>query len=215
MKTKIIRADARAARERALQLLRAGELIALPTDTVYGIAADGLNAVAIEKIFVAKGRPSDKAIPLLLGDARDVETLVIAAPPLAHALMEKFWPGSLTIVLHAREIIPSVLRAKGDTVALRVPAHPLVRELARELGHPLAATSANLSGGPNPTSAGEVEAQLGGRIPLILDGGSTSSNLASTVIDLTTDPPRVLRVGALSLAEIEKVLGIKLSNDAA
>jgi L-threonylcarbamoyladenylate synthase len=210
MKTEVIAVDAPHAREHALELLQRGEVLALPTDTVYGVAADGFNADAIEKLFKAKLRPRDKAIPLLLADADDVEKVALEISDTARILAAKFWPGALTLVVRARENVPPILRAEGDTVAVRVPDYALVRDLARELGHPLAATSANLSGGANPMTAREAQAQLDGRILLILDGGATRGELASTVLDCTVTPPRVLRAGALSVGKIEDGLGIKL-----
>lgn len=212
MHTRVLAADDPAARAEALDLLRRGEVIALPTDTVYGVAADGFNADAIEKLYLVKDRPAQKAIPLLLGSAEEMELVAREIPSSARQLADAFFPGGLTLVLPALQAVPTILRAEGDTVAVRVPDHELVRHLAGALGRPLAATSANLSGGANPMTAEEVLAQLGGRLPLILDGGSTPGAVPSTVLDCTVDPPRVIREGALPVERVEQVLGRRLND---
>lgn len=211
MQTRVLPANETNAQAEALDLLRRGEVIALPTDTVYGIAADSLQADAIEKLFVIKERPALKAIMLLVGAPDDLERVATNVPESARRLGEAFWPGGLTLVVPAKPDLPANLTAETATIGVRLPNAPLVWELVRQLGRPLAATSANLSGGGNPTTAQEVLAQLGGRFPLILDGGATFGALASTVLDCTTDPPRVLRAGALPIQEIENVLGRKLA----
>lgn len=196
----------------ALELLRRGEVIALPTDTVYGIATDGFNADAIEKLFIAKDRPSHKAIMLLLGDYSDLEKIATFISPSAQRLAEHFWPGGLTLVVNARAELPANLRADTNTIGARLPASDLVRELVRGLGRPLAATSANRSGGANPRTAQDVLNDLDGKIAMILDGGATPGKLASTVLDCTIEPPRVLRVGAIGVNEIEDILGVTLAS---
>ncbi len=211
MQTEILPVDRERALERAIELLRQGQVIALPTDTVYGVAADGLNPAAIERLYVVKERPRDKAIPLLLASAGDLAQVAAQVHEAARILAAKFWPGALTLVVHAQAIVPSVLRAERDSVAVRVPDHPIPRELARVLGRPLAATSANISGGRDPSTAQEVEAQLGGRLALILDGGRVGGGVPSTVVDVSITPPRVLRQGALAIEEIERALGEKLT----
>jgi L-threonylcarbamoyladenylate synthase len=213
MKTEIVKAQAATAYDQAMERLRRGEVIAIPTDTVYGVATDGFNPDAIDKLFAAKERPRDKPIPLLLADASDLRQVALHIPRGALVLAGRFWPGGLTLVVCACEHVPPILRAGGDSVAVRVPNYPVPRDLARILGRPLAATSANISGGPNPSTAQEVEQQLGGRIGLILDGGTVGAGLPSTVIDLTVTPPRVLRAGALPLVDIEAVLGQGISAD--
>jgi L-threonylcarbamoyladenylate synthase len=191
----------------AVQLLRAGQVIAFPTDTVYGVGADGFNERAIEQLFVVKERERGKAIPYLLADTADLAKVVREMPRAAQILAEKFWPGGLTLVVPASPRVPKILIAGGDTVAVRVPNHPTTRALIATLGVPLAATSANISGGPDPANAQEVLAQLNGRIPLVLDGGATRGNVPSTVVDVTSDPPKVLRVGVIAVEEIERVIG--------
>ncbi|HZQ09329.1 MAG TPA: L-threonylcarbamoyladenylate synthase [Anaerolineae bacterium] len=210
--TEILPANNPTAIQRALELVRRGEVIALPTDTVYGIATDGLNAAAVEKLFIAKDRPTSKAIMLLLGDIEDLNQVAANIPPTARRLVERFWPGGLTLVVHARPELPANLRAETDTIGVRLPNSNLVREFIRSLGRPLAATSANLSGGENPRTAQDVLNSLGGRIALILDGGATPGNIPSTVVDCTKDPPRVLRAGAISIEDIARALHIRLED---
>lgn len=211
METRVVAASEPGAIETALELLRSGQVVGIPTDTVYGIAADGWNAEAVERLFVAKDRPSSKAIMLLLGDEADVDRAARELPPRARMLAARYWPGGLTLVVKARPELPANLRADTDTIGVRLPDAPVVRELVRQLGRPLAATSANRSGGVNPRTVQDVLNDLAGRIPLVLDGGATPGKVASTVLDCTVDPPRVLREGAISVADIEQALGVRLS----
>ncbi len=211
MRAELLVADQESALVRALALLAQGEVIAIPTDTVYGVAADGLNPMAIGRLYAAKDRPRDKAIPLLLASPEDLGQVAAHLPTGAHLLARRFWPGALTLVVQARSHIPAILRAEGDSVAVRVPDHPTPRELARRLGRPLAATSANISGRSDPSTPQEVLEQLGDRIPLILDGGRVGGGVPSTVIDFSVEPPRVLRVGALPVSELEMTLGMELA----
>ena len=205
MQTKVIPMDP-AALETALQLLRAGQAIAFPTDTVYGLGANGLNTEAIEILYVAKERPPNKAIPLLLADAMQADEVVADWDEPLQRIAREFWPGALTLVVRAKEIVPRVLRADGETVAVRVPNQPWLRALIRRFGHPLAATSANLSGAPDPFSAQEVFAQLDGRIPLIVDGGRTNASRASTIVSISGAEVTILRQGEITRANIESVL---------
>lgn len=207
MKTQILPATDTQGFAHAVRLLRAGKVIAFPTDTVYGIGADGFNERAIERLFVVKDRERGKAIPYLLASGDDLKLVARDIPRAARLLAEKFFPGGLTLVVPASARVPKILIAGGDTIAVRVPNHPVTRALIDSLGAPLAATSANISGGANPANAPEVLAQLNGRIPFILDGGATHGNIPSTVVDATTEIPKVLRVGVISIEEIEKVVG--------
>ncbi len=207
MKTQLLPATDTQVFAHAVRLLRAGKVIAFPTDTVYGIGADGFNERAIEQLFVVKERERGKAIPYLLADAKDLAKVAREIPRAAHLLAQKFWPGGLTLVVPAGARVPKILIAGGDTIAVRVPNHPTTRALVDSLGAPLAATSANISGGENPANAQDVFAQLNGRLPLILDGGATRGNISSTVVNVTCDPPKVLRVGVISVEEIERVVG--------
>ncbi|MBI5305087.1 MAG: threonylcarbamoyl-AMP synthase [Chloroflexi bacterium] len=207
MKTSILPVTDTEAFAHAVRLLRAGKVIAFPTDTVYGVGASGFNERAIEQLYIAKNRERDKAIPCLLAHARELELVARLVPDAARVLAAKFWPGALTLVVPASSRVPKILIAGGESIAVRVPNHRVTRTLIESLNAPLAATSANLSGGSDPATAAEVLAQLNGRVPVILDGGPTRGNVPSTVVDVTTDPPRILRVGVISVEEIERVLG--------
>lgn len=193
--------------EEAAGILRAGGLVVIPTDTVYGVAGNAYLPEAVERIYHVKERPKDKAIPLLLADSEQVQEVASDIPPEACRLMEAFWPGGLTIILPKSPRLPDVVSAGGATVALRTPDHPFVLALIRALGAPLAVTSANVSGHPPATTANEAVDELRGRVALIVDGGMCSGGVPSTVLDLTVSPPRVLREGAVSLGEIWRVLG--------
>lgn len=189
----------------ALSFLRAGHVIAVPTDTVYGVAADGLHPDAIQRLYEVKGRPANRPIPLLLADIADVWHVIRSFPAGAHRLARAFWPGPLTLVLPARPELPPVLLAGGTTVGVRIPDHDWLRELIRRLGRPLAATSANLSDHPPALTAQDVLKQLGGRIPLVIDDGPARGGQASTVVDCTGEAPRILRHGPLKEEEIARV----------
>ncbi len=207
MKTQTLPASDTQALAHAVRLLRAGKVIAFPTDTVYGVGANGFDERAVEQIYVAKNRPRDKALPLLLAKPGDLSLVAREISDTARLLAQAFWPGALTLVVPASPRVPRIVTAGGDSVAVRVPNHPTTRALIDAFGAPLAATSANISGARDPQTAPEVFTQLGGRIPLILDGGATRGNVPSTVVDVTVSPPRVVRVGAVSVREIELVLG--------
>ena len=187
---------------RAVEALRRGEVIAFPTDTVYGVGAHAFLPDAVARLYAVKERPAHLPIPLLLPEAAAMERVCAAIPPLAWRLAERFWPGGLSLVLPRAPIVPDVVTAGGETVAVRVPDHALVRALCRRLGAPLAATSANRHGQPAPVTAEETAAQLGGRIPLLLDGGPCPGGTASTVLDLTVSPPRILRPGPVTAEQI-------------
>jgi L-threonylcarbamoyladenylate synthase len=195
-----------AALVRAAAVLRRGDLVAFPTETVYGLGANALDAAAVAKIFVAKGRPAADplivhlAIPAQLGDvARQI-------PPLAHELAAAFWPGPLTLVLRRQPAVPTNVTAGRDTVAVRVPAHPVALALLAAAGVPIAAPSANLFTYPSPTQAAHVLEDLGGRIDMILDGGPTTIGIESTVLDLTQEPPALLRPGGVPLEALRHYL---------
>ena len=192
---------------RAAAVLREGGLVAFPTETVYGLGADALNAEAVRKIFKAKGRPQHNPLIVHAPDAAFARTLTSIWPEDAARLAECFWPGPLTLVLPRAAHIPTEVTAGGATVAVRVPAHPVALALLKGCRLPLAAPSANLSGQLSPTQAGHVLAGLRGKIDLLLDAGPTSGGLESTVVDLTTRPVRLLRPGLVTMAELEGVLG--------
>jgi L-threonylcarbamoyladenylate synthase len=191
---------------RAATLLRAGELVAFPTDTVYGVGAIAWDREAVGKLYIAKLRALAKAIPILLADPGDLDQVAREVSPTARRLAERFWPGPLTIVVYRSPQVPDEVTSGGDSVAVRVPDHSLARALIRAAGAPLATTSANLSGGPSPVTAHEVSAQLAGRVAMILDGGCCPGGVASTVVDLTGSSPLVLRAGPISLEEILEVV---------
>lgn len=196
--TTILSADDPQALAQAVSILRSGGLVCFPTDTVYGVAAHAYLPEAVERLYVVKERGRDKAIPLLLGQSGDVQQVARSVPALAQRLMERFWPGGLTIVLWAQTHVPAIVTAGTGSVAVRLPDHVTPRFLATTLGAPLAATSANLSGQPSPRTAAQVEAYLGGRVDLILDGGACPGGVDSTVVDLTRQPPHIARVGAIA-----------------
>ncbi len=210
IRTQILPASDTEAFAHAARLLRAGKVVAFPTDTVYGIGAHGMNERAIAQLFLVKNRGRDKAIPYLLSDAADLELVAREVSAAGHLLADHFWPGPLTLVVAASDRVPKILVSGGDSVAVRVPNHLLVRSLIDTLRAPLAATSANLSGGRDPAEARQVWVQLNGRIPLILDGGPTRGNIPSTVVDVTGPSPVVRRVGVISVDQLEQVLKCKL-----
>ena len=195
---------------RAANCLRASELVAYPTETFYGLGADPRNPEAVERIFAAKGRPERMALPLIAGNRAAVDLSVAEFPETAERLAAAFWPGALTLVLPASPGLPPRVLGGGRTVGIRMSPHPVAAALATVLGGPIVATSANRSGQSAPITALEVEQALGGDLALILDAGPTRGGLASTVLDLTTDSPRLVRSGAVSLAAIERVLGRRI-----
>jgi L-threonylcarbamoyladenylate synthase len=191
---------------RATSLLRAGELVAFPTDTVYGVGAIVWHAAAVRKLYLAKLRPADKAIPVLLADPADLALVARNVPAGVLRLAEAFWPGPLTLVVSKAAGIPAEVTVGGETLAVRVPAHDLARALIRAAGAPLATTSANLSGQPSPVTAQDVEAQLTGRIAMILDGGPCPGGVPSTIVDLSGPEPRLLRPGPVPMQQILSAL---------
>jgi L-threonylcarbamoyladenylate synthase len=211
MRTLVLRVDARRPDlgrvRRAAELIRVGGLVAFPTETVYGLGADALNAEAVLRVFVAKGRPLDNPPIVHVCCLRDVRRLVEGVSVEARLLMRRFWPGPLTLVFRRSGVVPDVTVAGLDTVAVRMPRHEVALALIRESGCPLSAPSANLSGRPSPTLAEHVLADLGGRIDAVLDAGATCVGVESTVLDLTVDPPEVLRPGGVSFEELKRCLG--------
>jgi len=192
---------------RAAARLRSGELVAFPTETVYGLGANALDAAAVAKIFAAKGRPSNNPLIVHIADVADATSLVSEWPATAQRLAEAFWPGPLTIVGKKSGAVPDLVTAGGATVAVRCPAHPIARELLRLAGVPIAAPSANRSGELSPTTAEHVHQSLGDRVGFILDGGPCPGGLESTVIDLSGTVPRLLRPGLIALPQLEAMIG--------
>lgn len=193
---------------RAVAVLRQGGLVAFPTDTVYGLGADGFNAGAVREVFRVKGRERTKPLILQVAEVEELGKVIKNPGEEAGRLMERFWPGGLTLLLEAQSVVPPEVTGGGRTLGVRIPACQVALSLLSAWGGPLTAPSANTSGCPSPRTAQEVEEQLGGRIDMILDGGSTKvTRQASTVLDMTQDPPRLLREGVISREEIEAALG--------
>ena len=207
MRTEILRADDQAVVLSAAKLLAAGNLVALPTETVYGLGADGLNPEAVAKIFQAKGRPQDNPLILHIADAQQLDALCHHIPEAAYKLADAFWPGPLTMVLPAKPIVPKCTTAGLPTVAVRCPDSAITRQIIRQAGVPIAAPSANLSGKPSTTTAEHVYHDHAGNIPLIVDGGPCRVGVESTIIDLTENPPRLLRPGGITPEQLTAVLG--------
>ena len=197
MKTEIIPA---AQIQQALAVLKNGGILAFPTDTVYGLGALAFDNAAIESIYIAKDRPIEKAIPILIGDLSDLDQVTVDIPNMALRFASRFWPGPLTCVVPKKQTLPLAVSATS-TVAVRIPNHPNALALLCAAG-PMAVTSANISGQPSPSTAEEVYSQLNGRIPLILDGGKAPGGIPSTLVNCTGGEPVILRAGPISLAEL-------------
>ena len=208
MKTELITmaAPARAA-ERAAAILRAGGLVGLPTETVYGLGADGLNEAAVRRIFEAKGRPQDNPLILHVPEAAWLDRYCLDIPAEARDLAARFWPGPLTMILKRREIVPDAVTCGLETVGVRCPDHPAALAVIRAAGVPVAAPSGNRSGRPSPTCAAHMLEDMDGRIDAIVDGGPCDVGVESTIIDLTAPVPRLLRPGGLPLEALREALG--------
>ncbi|MGH7994557.1 MAG: L-threonylcarbamoyladenylate synthase [Limisphaerales bacterium] len=196
-----------AAVTRAAELLRAGEVVALPTETVYGLAANAFEEKAVAKIFQIKGRPAHNPVIVHVDGVEMARRCVRGWPDPAEKLARAFWPGPLTLVLPRAQEIPDTVTAGGATVGVRWPSHPFIQAVIRRCGFPLAAPSANLSGRISPTNAEHVRKQLGGKVPLIVDGGQSQVGIESTVLDLSVGPPRVLRPGMIHVESLTAVCG--------
>lgn len=192
---------------RAVAALRAGELVAFPTETVYGLGADAANAEAVRRLFKLKGRPADHPVIVHIGDAAQLDDYASEVPPEARRLAERFWPGPLTLILERAAHVPDIVTGGQDTVGLRVPAHPVARTLLEAFGGGIAAPSANKFGRISPTTAAHVAADYGQHAPLILDGEAASVGIESTIVDLSGETPRLLRPGAITAAQLAEVLG--------
>ncbi|MFC1932350.1 L-threonylcarbamoyladenylate synthase [Chloroflexota bacterium] len=191
--------------EKGISILRQGGIVAFPTDTVYGLGASASIPQAIERVYEVKERPRNMALPLLLADVSQITEFAESVPPIAWLLIYNLLPGALTLVLPKSNSVSDIITAGGTTIAVRIPAHPVPVALAKGLGTPIIGTSANLSGRPSPLTADEVYSQLGDKIDLIIDGGRCPGDKESTVIDVTGENPVVLREGAISREEIERV----------
>ena len=207
MKTEIIGKDKLT---RAASLIASGELVAVPTETVYGLACSALNAEAVERVYEVKGRPEVKPLSLMIHKGAAVTRYCENVPRQARVLMDRFWPGPLTIVLRSKDIVPDIVRAGGDTVALRCPDHPMTQAMLKKAKLPFAAPSANPSGGKSPVTAQEVLDYFDGRITAVVDGGRCGLGRESTIIDMSSAPYRILRRGALPEEDIASALAEKL-----
>lgn len=191
----------------AAKILKSGGLVAVPTETVYGLAANALNESAVQKIFAAKGRPSDNPLIVHISEIDEIYNLVSEFPDKAQKLADAFWPGPLTMILKKSQVVPNVISGGLDSVAIRLPANSVARKIIKEAGCPLAAPSANLSGSPSPTKTTHVIADLFGKIDAIVDAGTCNVGVESTVISLCTDIPKILRPGAVTPEQLRNVLG--------
>lgn len=210
MKTKTIKIDKESFKKEdlleAARLIKAGGIVAFPTETVYGLGADGLNEESVKKIYLAKGRPSDNPLILHIGQVDQLYSLVEEVSDLALRCIKEFWPGPLTIIFKRSLLVPGIITAGGDSVAIRMPKSPIARELINLSKTPIAAPSANISGKPSPTNASHVSEDMFGKIDMIIDGGDTGIGLESTVLDLSVKRPIILRPGGISFEEIKKII---------
>lgn len=187
------------------KIIQKGGLVAFPTETVYGLGADGLNEEAVKKIYQAKGRPIDNPLILHISSMEDIYPLVKEISNLAYKIIDKFWPGPLTIVLKKSNIVPQIITAGLDTVAIRMPNHPIAQEFISQAKRPIAAPSANISGRPSPTLAKHVIEDMEGKIDMIIDGGKTGIGLESTVLDLSGKKPMILRPGGVTYEDLKTI----------
>lgn len=195
----------------AAELIKDGGLVAVPTETVYGLAANGLDESAVEKLYEVKGRPETKPISLLISSMKQAESFCREIPENAYKLAESFWPGPLTMVLKKSDIVPRIVTAGGETVGVRCPAHSATLEIINLSRLPLAAPSANISGEKSPKNAGEVLNYFDGKIECVVDGGECTVGIESTILDMTAFPPKVLRLGGLSPEDIREKTGIEVA----
>jgi L-threonylcarbamoyladenylate synthase len=203
IETRLLTTDDPQAIPTAVHILQLGGLIAFPTDTIYGVACDAFNPGAIERIFLAKQRPDEKALPVLIGDFNQLNDLVFSVDDCVQRITDAFWPGPLTLILPKGDKVPAEL-SPYNTIGVRMPNLSFTLDLLRQTG-PLATTSANISGGANPVNAASVMAQLGGSLDLILDGGPTPGPTASTVVDLSGPEMTILRPGPITLADLQSL----------
>ena len=206
-KVDLSRSDSAEVIQTAAKILQEGGLVAFPTETVYGLGGNGLDSAACEKIYIAKGRPSDNPLILHISEFEELNPIVREISPAAQKLMDAFWPGPLTMVFPKADIVPEKATGGLDTVAVRFPSHPVARAIIRAAGLPIAAPSANSSGKPSPTRASHVEFDLNGKIDMIVDGGAAEWGLESTIVDVSGEVPMILRPGAVTKEMMEKVVG--------
>ncbi len=206
MTNKVFSIDIKKQVERGISILKQGGLVAFPTDTVYGLGANINLPKVVLRVYEAKARPRSMALPILLADTSQIGDVARRVPDVAWLLINRFWPGALTLVLPRSNAVPDAVTAGEDTVAIRIPDHPIPIALIRGIEAPIVGTSANLSGQPSPVTADEVRSQLGGRTDLIIDGGRCPGK-ESTIVDVTGEKPVLLRAGAISKEELERVCG--------
>ena len=187
-------------------MLQDGGVVAVPTDTLYGLAADAFNAEAIERVFAIKERPEGLALPVLLSGPEQLRQVADSVPDRLEAVADAFWPGAMTLIVKRHNSLPPRLTAGNSTVAVRVPDHPVPRELARRLGRPVTGTSANISGAADPQSLAELQAQVGDRVDFLVTCGPAPAGAASTIVDLSGDEPQLIREGAIPFQRIEALL---------
>ncbi len=202
--TKMLSSDESSLNE-AVKLLKSGEVVGIPTETVYGLGANALNEAAVRKIFAAKGRPADNPLIVHISDFEQIRPLVKEIPELAYKCADEFWPGPLTMIMQKSDIIPDVTSGGLDSVGIRMPSHKTARAIIDKCGFPIAAPSANLSGSPSPTTAGHVFNDMNGRIPAIVDGGYSAVGVESTVISFENDSIRILRPGFVSAEDLKGI----------
>ncbi len=206
MKTEVLKPTEEAIKK-AVEIIKDGGVVGIPTETVYGLGANAYDEEAVTRVFEAKGRPSDNPMIVHVASVEEIYPLVKSFPEKAKSLAEKYWPGPLTIIMEKSDLVPMRTSGNLPTVAVRMPAHPVMREIIEKSGVPIAAPSANLSGSPSPTNAKYVFDDMNGKIPLILDGGDSSVGVESTVITLVGEKPKLLRPGGVTPEELEEVLG--------
>ena len=190
--------------EKAVSTLKKGGLVAFPTDTLYALGAHAFIEEAVSRVYEAKGRPQGMALPLLLGSQEQIDSVAVDVPQAARDLAGGFWPGAVTLVLYKAPSVSTTITGGRDTVAVRVPSHPLALALIEGAGAPVTGTSANRSGGPDPVSAEVVREHLGESVDVVLDEGPCSLAEASTIVDMTSEPPRIVRAGAVARSELER-----------
>lgn len=209
MKTKIIKMTENIEQDKISQITKAfkdGKLVVFPTETVYGLGADGFNEEACENIFKAKGRPGDNPLILHIAENSQLDELVSEIPEVAEKCMEKFWPGPLTMIFKRSDRISDIITAGLETVAVRMPSHKIARAILNDVRLPIAAPSANLSGRPSPTSFKHCYEDLNGKVDILVDGGSTNVGIESTVLDVTSNPPMILRPGGITMEELREII---------
>lgn len=197
----------------AIQIVRAGGIVAFPTETFYGLGADPFNAMAVERLFEVKGRESGKPILLVIDDMKHAEGIVKTISEEAWSLIRKFWPGPLTLLFESTSRVTSALTGGTGKIGIRIPSHPVARKFLQAAGQPLTATSANRSGQPGATTAQTVERTLGPQLDLILDGGATPGGPGSTIVDATLHPPRLIREGKIPFRDVLSSLGLSPTED--